>query len=157
MKVYITYDRYERDEWYNIYYVSTNRDESINHCLEVDLVDFITYGPDDCHSFQLQEVEMTKEEYDTFKKWIDEEQDLENYGPDSSELFNKMYEIYDDYENIIISSDGCSDFYDLVHYYGNIKGVDTLDDMIFDEVNNELMSDEELFYKVLRDYIKHTY
>jgi hypothetical protein len=29
--------------------------------------------------------------------------------------------------------------------------------MIFDEVNNELMSDEELFYKVLRDYIKHTY
>ena len=51
MKVYICYDRYEHDEWFNVFYVDTNRDESIRHCKEIDLPDFLSCGPDDCHSF----------------------------------------------------------------------------------------------------------
>ncbi len=162
MKVYITYDRYERDEWYNIFYVSTDRDESIKHCLEVDLIDFISYGPDDCHSFQLQEVEMTNKQYEQFTKWIKEDQSLEDYGSKSSDLYKFMYNLYDESgvvgdTSTLISTDGCSDNVDIVHYYGNQLGLDTEDDDIYYEVQEKLYDDEELYTKVLKDYIKDTY
>jgi hypothetical protein len=158
MKVYITYDRYERDEWFNIYYISTRKTDSIKHCREVDLYDFISYGPDDCHSFQLQVVEMTKEEFKLFLGWYTENQSLENYGEKSSLLFKKMVEIFDDSnDTCLISTDGCSDYCDLIHYYGRKKGLDTSDDDIYYDVEEELMMDEDLRNRVLRDYIKHTY
>ena len=163
MKVYITYDRYERDEWYSIYNISLDREESIKHCKEVDLPSFLEYGPDDCHSFQLQEVEMTREEYDQFMKWYNEDQSLENYGDRSSDLFKKMVEIYDRPmgnrdPQLIINTDGCSDFYDLLRYYGQMKGIDPEDfDDLEDDLQMELCDDEELYKKVLRQYINDTY
>ena len=162
MKVYITYDRYERDEWYNIYNVSTNRDEAIKHCKETDLPDFISYGPDDCHSFQLQEVEMTEEQYDAFMKWYEEDQSLENYGAKSSELFKFMVDIFDEAEtvssvNTIISTDGCTDNIDIVHYYGEVNGLDTEDDEVYYEVQEELFNDEDLYKRTLKDYIDANY
>ena len=162
MKVYITYDRYERDEWYNIYHTSTDKEESIKHCKEVDLPSFLEYGPDDCHSFQLQEVEMTQEEYDQFMKWYNEDQSLENYGDRSSDLFKKMVEFYDQtgYNDptVLISTDGCSDFYDILKYYGQMKGIDPEDfDDLEDDLQMELCEDDELYKKVLRQYINDTY
>lgn len=164
MKVYITYDRYERDEWYNIFYASTDREESIKHCKEVDLPNFISYGPDDCHSFQIQEVEMTQEEYEQFKSWMeDDSQSLENYGDKSSDLFKKMYEYFDRLgdpkyrSEIILSTDGCSDNVDIVHFYGKQKGLDTTDDDIYYDLEEEIFNDEELYDKVLKQYIEETY
>ena len=162
MKVYITYDRYERDEWYSIYNISLDREESIRHCKEVDLPSFLEYGPDDCHSFQLQEVEMAQEEYDLFMKWYSEDQSLENYGDRSSDLFKKMVEFYDQTgyndPNVLISTDGCSDFYDILKYYGQMKGIDPEDfDDLEDDLQYELCSDDELYGKVLRQYINDTY
>jgi hypothetical protein len=162
MKVYITYDRYERDEWYNIYHVSTDREESIRHCKEEDLVNFISYGPDDCHSFQLQEVEMTEEQYDTLMKWIEEEQSLENYGKESSDFFKFMVDLFDRTgvagdTSRIISTDGCSDNADIVHYYGSQKGLDTKDDDVYYELEEELFDNEDLYKKVLKEYINATY
>lgn len=162
MKVYITYDRYERDEWYNIYHISTGKDESIKHCKEKDLVDFISYGPDDCHSFQLQEVEMTEEQYKTLMKWIEEDQSLENYGDRSSDFFKFMVELFDETGDVevletIIFTDGCSDNVDIVHYYGNQKGLDTEDDDVYYDLSEELFDDEALYEKVLKDYINEIY
>ena len=164
MKVYITYDRYERDEWYNIFHVSTDKEESIKHCKEVDLPDFISYGPDDCHSFQIQEVEMTPEEYEQFMSWVeDENHTLDNYGDESSDLFKKMYEYFDRLgdpkfqSEIILSTDGCSDNVDIIHYYGRKKGLDTSDDDIYYDIEEELFNNEELYEKVLKDYINDTY
>lgn len=161
MKVYVTYDRYERDEWYNIYSISTNRNESIKHCKEVDLPDFISYGPDDCHSFQLQEVKMTKSQYDTFMKWIEEDQSLENYGSKSSDLFNFMVNLFDGTGGVevetIISTDGCTDNIDVVHYYGKTIGKDTSDDEVFYDLQELLYDDEDLYTKTLKDYINDTY
>ena len=158
MKVYITYDRYERDEWFSIYHISTSKTESIKHCREQDLFDFISYGPDDCHSFQLQVVEMTKEEFKQFLSWYTENQSLENYGKDSSPLFKKMVDIFDDSnDTCLISTDGCSDYVEVIHYYGRTKGLDTSDDDIYYDMEEELMKDENLQEKVLRDYIKDTY
>ena len=158
MKVYITYDRYERDEWFNIYNISTRKTESIKHCREVDLYDFMSQGPDDCHSFQLQVVDMTKEEFKLFLGWYTENQSLENYGKESSNLFKKMVEIFDDSnDTCLIYTDGCSDYYDMIHYYGRKKGLDTSDDDIFYDLEEELMNDEELQEKILKEYIKNTY
>lgn len=162
MKVYITYDRYERDEWYNIYYVSTDRNESIRHCVEEDLVDFISYGPDDCHSFQLQEVNMTKRQYEQFTKWIEEDQGLEDYGRESSDLYKFMYNLYDSSgvvgdTSVIISTDGCSDNVDIIRWYCEKNGLDVDDDDIYYEVEDELFNDEELYLKTLKDYLKDTY
>lgn len=163
MKVYITYDRYERDEWFSIYHISTSKPDSVKHCKEHDLFDFISYGPDDCHSFQLQEVVMTKKQYDQFMKWYTDGQSLENYGSESSELFNFMVELFDQTgvvgsrSRVLVSTDGCSDNYEVVHYYGSSKGLDTYDDDIFYEVQEELSDDEKLYEKVLKDYINHNY
>lgn len=165
MKVYITYDRYERNEWFNIYNISLDRDSATKDCKEFDLVDFIEYGPDDCHSFQLQEVKMTKKQYEQFMKWYNEDQNLENWGDKSSDLYKKMLEIYEspDYEGeILISTDGCSDFYEIITYYGIFyKGEDPdnfdCDSDSFDDYQEELCNDDDLFEKVLKEYINDTY
>ena len=159
MKIYITYDRYEHNEGFNIYHVSTNRNESIKHCKEVDLVEFISHGPDDCHSFQLQVIEMTKPEYEQFMKWFEEDQSLEDYGDESSDLFNKMVEIFENstWDDYLISTNGCSDNDEIVHYYGSKKGLDTEDDDIYYEVQEELFNDDDLYEQELKDYIKNTY
>lgn len=45
MNVYVVFDRYERNEWINVFYVGTDREESIKHCKEIDLPNFLEYGP----------------------------------------------------------------------------------------------------------------
>ena len=68
MNIYITYDRYEHDEWFSVFHIETNKARAIKHFREIDLIDFICYGPDDCHSFQLQKVVLSKKEYEiTYK------------------------------------------------------------------------------------------
>ena len=120
MKVYICYDRYEHDEWFNVFYVGTNRDESIRHCKEIDLPNFLSCGPDDCHSFQLVEVKLTKKQYEQLLTWYnDNTQSLEDYGDESSDYYKFMYDLYDDkYKTeTIIWTDGCSDLYDIVRFF----------------------------------------
>ena len=63
MNVYLTYDRYEHDEYYTIFSIETNKQRAIRQCRNIDMVDFISSFPDDCHSFQLQKVVITKAEY----------------------------------------------------------------------------------------------
>ena len=41
MNVYITYDRYEHNEWFCVYHIDTDLDRAIEHCREIDLFDFI--------------------------------------------------------------------------------------------------------------------
>jgi hypothetical protein len=165
MKVYICYDRYENNEWFNIYGVGTRKNEEIQKCKKEYLPKFISYGPDDCHSFQLQCVDMTTKEYDEFTNWIKEDQSLEYLGDDSSDLFKKMTEIYDHvgctkYQNeILLSTDGCSDINDMVHNYGKRIGRDTQDENVYDEILEEIteMDEKDLYDKVLKQYIRNTY
>ena len=161
MKVYITYDRYEHDEWYQVYYISTNKQDSYTHCKKVDLVDFISYGPDDCHSFQLQEVNMTKKQYEQLVKWNNDNESLDD---SDSPYYQFMYDLYNNGTNItneLIQTDGCSDMYELVSYYGvNFKGKDedfSDEDDDYYDYQEELYEDEDLFKKVLESYINSVY
>lgn len=166
MKVYITYDRYERNEWFCVYHIGTDMDDAIKHCKEKDLVDFISYGPDDCHSFQLQEVKMTKKQYQQLLEWDND--DMMSLEDSDSPYYQFMCDVYEnvgylDYDHeILISTDGCSDFYEIVTYYGVFyKGEDVedfdCDSDNFDDYQEELCSDNDLFEKVLKEYINDTY
>lgn len=173
MKVYICFDRYERDEWYNVFFISTDRDESIRKCKEETLPDFLNYGPDDCHSFQLVEVEMFKKDYDRLLKWgNDPDQKLENFGDKSSDYFKWMCELYDligcvdQQYMILISTDGCSDYTEIVRYYSVFyknKDIEDVSDYEwvfsdeYDEYYEELTGDDELCEKVIKEYVRDTY
>ena len=159
MKVYIIYDRYEHDEWFNIDYVGTDREESIKKFKEECLPDFISYGPDDCHSYQLQEVEMNNNQYYMFMEWYEEDSSPDN---ESSDLYKFMVNLFDETgvvgnTSVLCCTDGCSDNIDIVHFYGQSKGLDTEDDEVFDTVQEELFDDEDLYQKVLKKYIKKYY
>ena len=173
MVVYICFDRYERDERYNVFHIGTDRDESIRKCKEEILPDFLCYGPDDCHSFQLVQVEMSKKDYNQLLKWDkDENHTLENYGDESSDYFKFMCELYDltgEVQNqgcILISTDGCSDYYEIVRYYSvfyknkEVEEVSDHDWLYTDEYEDyyeELTSDEDLCTKVIKEYVRDTY
>lgn len=173
MKVYICFDRYECDEWYNVSFIGTDREESIKKCKEESLPDFLCYGPDDCHSFLLVEVEMFKKDYNQLMKWFnDPNQSLEKHGSNNSDYFNFMCELYDltgcvDYQSmILISTDGCSDYTEIVRYYSvfykdkEIEDVSDQDWIFSDEYEEyyeELTNDDELCEKVIKEYVQDTY
>ncbi len=154
MKVYITYDRYEHDEWFNIYQITTKMSE-VRKEYKKNLIDFISYGPDDCHSYQIQIVDLTKEEYELLKSHVD------NTIDDDDEFMELMIKIYDECRwchypdsNCLISTDGCSDNVDMVDFWIEYKGLDE-DDR--DQIEEDIYNDENLYQKVLKKYINNTY
>ena len=153
MNVYIAYDRYERDEWYSIYHIETNRRKAIKHFKEVDLVDFISYGPDDCHSFQLQKVVMTPTQY---RKLCE----LCKIDVHEKELVDFMIDIYDENEyevETIYFTDGCTDNFALIEFYCIRSGIEADDYDAIDDAQEKLFNDEELYLSVLKEYIKCNY
>lgn len=164
MKVYICYDRYENDEWFNVEYIGTDKDESIRKVRDEILPEFLNYGPDDCHSFQLQVLDLTKEQYEQLLEW-DKDNDqstLENYGDESSDYFKFMCEVYESmsYDDCLIFTDGCSDYSEIVKYYGKMKGLDPDDideDMEYDlqeEIGN---MDSDEFFEIVKKYVYENY
>lgn len=173
MKVYICFDRYERDEWYNVFFINTDKEDSIRECKEETLPDFLEYGPDDCHSFQLVEVKMSKKDYDQLLKWNkDPDQTLENFGDQSSDYFKWMCELYDltgcvsQRDMILIGTDGCSDYTEIIRYYSifyknrdpeEVGEQDWLFTDEYEEYYEELTDDDELWKKVVKEYVQDTY
>ena len=171
MKVYIIYDRYEHNEWFSVNYIGTRKSESIKKFKEECLPDFLCYGPDDCHSYQLQVVDMTKQEYEQLLDWDnDNTQSLEDYGDESSPYYNFMCKVYEDcdWSNpnvVLLCTDGCSEYSSIVRYYGLIKGLDS--DVVneydwvftdeYDEYYDELMNDDDLFERMCKEYIKYNF
>lgn len=171
MKVYVVFDRYEHNEWFNVFYVGPNREKSIKHCKEIDLPDFLCYGPDDCHFFQLVEVEMSRPKYTRLKKWVEEFGSCEGTEKDRDfyDFMVDMYEVIGDYSKVtetLISTDGCSDYYEIVRYYSvfykdkDIEEVSDHDWLFTEEYNEfyeELNDNEDLFDKVIKEYVQDTY
>ena len=171
MRVYVVFDRYERNEWINVFYVGTDREESIKHCKEVDLPSFLEYGPDDCHSFQLVEVEMTKTRFKKLLKWVEQFGSCED-TEEVREFFEFMVDMYEEHGELsdvietIICTDGCSDFYEIVRYYSvfyknkDIEEVGEHEWLFtdeYDEFYEELTDNEDLWIKVTKEYVRDTY
>lgn len=156
MKVYIIYDRYERDEWYQVYYIGLNRQESVKKFKEEELPSFLEYGPDDCHSFQLQEVKMTKEQYEHFMSLNPIEHEI--YYDENDELFNIMYDIYDSGEKVIFSTDGVTDNYEIFKLFMHLvyPKVEEGSDRYYD-LQMEFYNSDEDYHAWMKVYINATY
>lgn len=155
MRVYITYDRYEHDEWLSIYTIETNKQRAIKKFKEEDLPSFLGYGPDDCHSFQLQKVEMSKSLYDNLLKWNEssDKYDEENL----KELLIAIFDEEEEFEvETLYSTDG-SDNWDLLRFYASINGLDYDDDDVAEEIQEKLFNNDELYNEVLKKYIALNY
>ena len=173
MIVYICYDRYENDEWINVEYIGTDKDESIRKVKEEILPDFLCYGPDDCHSFQLQMVEMTKRDYNQLMKWYNDPTiSLEKHGDsvNNSDYFNFMCELYDltgQCNCCLISTDGCSDYSEIIRYYSvfykdrDIEEVGEYEWVFSDEFNDlyeEFINmDDDKCLEIIKEYVRDTY
>lgn len=156
MKVYLTYDRYERNEWLSVHRIETNKARAVKFFKEKDLPDFLAYGPDDCHSFQLQKVEMSKEMYLTLCKWVEAEGSHSETNYALKNLLISIYEEDGDFEvETIYSTDGCSDNFELLRFYADMYHLDY--DEMEDEIQERLCNNEELYMKVLKEYIRCNY
>ena len=154
MNVYITYDRYEHNEWFSVYNIETDKQRAIKHFKEEDLPSFLEYGPDDCHCFQLQRVKMTKEEYRHLCELVDSGEDSEEFN----ELFTSIFNCdFTEDTDIILFTDGCSDYMEITNYYCLMNNLDYTDDEVLDMVNDKLQNNEDLFNVYMRKYINATY
>jgi len=166
MKVYITYDRYEHNEWFSVYEITNDINELKKNYKE-HLIDFISYGPDDCHQYQIQEVDMTEEEYEFVKGLVDQNEDPESNKTEEDALLDEIMEgIYNECNrsNCLLSTDGCSDNVDVVHFYLQFElGLDQDEtdpeeyEEKFDEINELFNEDSNLYQKTLKEYIDVTY
>ena len=152
MDVFITYDRYEHNEWYSIYNIDTDFEKAFTHCLNDDLVNFISYGPDDCHCFVFEKVVMTKKQYKELCR-------LDKEGSEA-EITKFMIPIFegDNFEKeTFLFTDGCSDICEVIDLYCQQCGIDADDDEAIEEATARLFNDDELFLSVLKEYIRITY
>lgn len=157
MKVYLTYDRYERNEWLSIYTIETNRQRAIKKFKEEDLPSFLGYGPDDCHSFQLQKLEMTKTLYNKLC-YLNEHESEGNNSEELRELLISFYEEDEDfYPETLYYTDGCSDNFELLRFYAEMCHLDYDDDEVAEEIQEKLWNNDELYDKVLKEYIRCNY
>ena len=116
---------------------------------------------------------MTKKDYNQLMKWFnDPNQSLEKHSSNNSDYFNFMCELYDqtgcvdNQDMILISTDGCSDYTEIVRYYSVFYKNKDIEDVSeyewvfsdeYDEYYNELTNDDELCEKVIKEYVRDTY
>lgn len=150
--VYITYDRYEHDEWYSVYHIGVNYDKAVRDFREHSLPDFIAYGPDDCHSFQLQRVEMSDYKYRKLRALV-------NASDKTEELREFMMDLYHETEyevETIFFTDGCSDAWEIVRLYCEENGLD-YDNGEEQEAAREALEDEETWNEYVQLYVSSNY
>lgn len=166
MNVYITFDRYERNEWFYVYRIETNKARAIKFFKEEDLPNFLGYGPDDCHSFQLMKVIMSKKDYERLCYMVENEGNTEINC--DKELEEMLIAIYEQNENdrfccyeVLYFTDGCSDNVEIVDFYianydcNIVNGEDEND--VRDRIADMIYNDNELYNKIMREYIKANY
>ena len=159
MNVYITYDRYERNEWLSVYHIEKNRERAIKHFKEEDLIDFLSYGPDDCHTFQLQRVVLSSEQYKRLLFLVENDgAEHPEYGKELEELLIRFYEEDEEFEPLTLySTDGCSDNWELVEFYCEMENLDPEDDDHKEMAQEILFNDDEIYTRVLKEYIAVAY
>lgn len=158
MKVYITYDRYSYEEWFNIYQATTDFNE-VKKDYKENLKTFIDSGPDDDHSFQIQEVYLGKRGLDLLLNLDIKPGDpffVEQDREDLYWLMTKIYEESADY-NCLLQTDGASDNANITRWWLEQQGLDPDDDDVYWNAEDELFGNDELYSEVLDKYIDAKY
>ena len=158
MNVYITYNRYGRDEWFAVYNIDTNKQKAIKNFKEESLLNFLGCGPDDCHSFQLQKVVLTKTQYKHLCKLAD---NTNTSGEDEEELRELLISFFDEDDEYdvetLMQTDGCSDNLEIAELYCERMGISEDDYEAREEARVKVWDDEELFLKYYKEYVSICY
>jgi hypothetical protein len=158
--VYITYDRYEHNEFFAILHIDKNMQSAIKHYEQEDLFKFLSFGPDDCHTFQLQKVNMTPKEYNRFinlvKKYGTEEIDDGPLYDIMVDIYERIRTVADEREYVLDASD-CDEIEDVVEFYCKKQGLDYNDDDTRYDAEDELFGDSDVFEKWLKEYLADKY
>ena len=165
MDVYLTYDRYEHNEWFYVYHIDTNYDSAYKSLIEEDLFSFISYGPDDCHSFQMVKISVSRSTYYKLRKWVNADE-LDGEEQDKFDKFmTKVYQNYFDCESLVFT-DGQSDFFEIVQ---KVCGEEPIEEDYdseeeyekalteYENLKDELYSVDEKFKEALRSHIANCY
>jgi hypothetical protein len=144
-KVFINFTSYDGNEWVVIHHVGTDMTESVQE-FKKNLKDYLSIGPDDCHSFNLIKVNLKNKDYDrlmtiTLQNDLDED-DLE-FFTELEETYNFDYICYDDH----------SGNYEIVKLYCEDNNLDSEDDDVFEDVFELLMNDEYLYETYINKYL----
>lgn len=149
-EVYIIFDRYEHNEWFSVYHLGVNEEKAWRYFRETALPDFLNYGPDDCHSFQMQCVTMSDYKYRKLRALV-------NASDKEHELHEFMLDIYEygEYEaETLVFTDGCSDNIEIAQMYAEEHSLDYDEDQ---DVIWEALSEEEVWSEYMRRYIDENY
>ena len=156
MKIYITYDWADYEEEYVLYNLTNDLKNSAIKLAE-DLFDFISYGPDDCHSFQMQSVNVKKETYEFLKKCYEDSDFCEEHHEEYNKLMESFYNMsLEKPQTIMCCTDGLSDNLDLPYFYLGMNR-DECSEEEYDNAYDLLCENQKIYDKTLRDYIYYTY
>ena len=165
MKVYLTYFRYDRGECYSIYNLDTSRQRSVKSWKENDLPNFLGYGPDDVSQLYLVKCDLTKDEVQLIKDFMNSN---EEYNKDFYDLMNNK--VHDNCEQLYGSSgDECWEIVDFVceycrtivlfnefhTYYSTLNFND--EDELREQIQELIFNDDDLWEIVLKKYIEVYY
>ncbi len=167
LDVYLIYDRYEHNEWFNVCHIGRNYDKAYHNFINEALPDFISYGPDDCHSFQFVRIFLSQKKYYQLRKWVL----AETLTREEQRAFdNFMTDIYENSEKFdtetFAYTDGASDVFAVIEEcLGPRPEMDDYDtEEEYEEARNQYESDEaelynndEKFNEALRQYISANY
>ena len=150
-KIFINYTRYEWDEWINIHYIGTDLDTSVQE-FKKNLKESLSIGPDDCHSFNLVQVNLKNKDYERLMK-IELESDLDD---EDLEFFVELSENYN-FDSKLVCFDDNSGNIEIVNIYCNENNLDSEDDGVFEDVYELLMNDESLYDTYIDKYLNTTF
>lgn len=150
-EIYITYDRYGRDEWYSVYHLGVNKKKAVQDFLHTSLPSFIRYGPDDCHAFQLQCVYMSDYQYRKLRALV-------NANDKTAELTAFMTRIYAEaYETeTLFFTDGCSDLTEIARLYCESHNMD-FNNVADSDAAWQALDNDDVFEEYLQQYIAKEY
>ena len=150
MKVYIIYDRYEDNEFFQIYNICKSIDE-VRQVYKQSLIDFLMDSPDDCHSFQCQEISVTDKDLKVLEDYMN--------GKESSRGYKLLEKIFEDSDfNCLFQTDGCTDNEEVFNEYMEklYPDIDRDSDKWYD-MQDEFYSDEDLYETKLDRYLDKHY
>lgn len=150
-KVFINYTRYECDEWVIIHHIGTDLTTSVQE-FKKNLKESLSIGPDDCHSFNLVQVNLKNKDYERLMN-IELENDLDD---EELEFFVELSENYN-FNSKLVCWDDNSGNIEIVSIYCEDCNLDPEDDEVWDDVYDLLMNDEVLYETYIDKYLDTTF
>ena len=152
MKVYIIYDRYECNEFFSIYSICKTF-KQFKEVYKGDIQSFLEMGPDDCHTFIGQEINITKEQLQILENYMEDEDNDDGTG---FSLMEELYEQSND-DNCLFVIDNSVN-YDVFDHYMLMEHPEVDEDTEeWDEYQEEFYDDNNLYETELEKYINDNF